>query len=118
MIYRLLAVLLPITASGVVAFFTFGISRWVAYLYRQLHGNLPLAPISQWFYPPSSWPYLFPLPFVLWAIVVAIKFRHSDRSVWLVGLVTLSFTVAFFSVFLFAIVLPFCPFPMVPMRPN
>jgi hypothetical protein len=116
MIPRLLTTWFPVASAIVVALSTFGLSRFAAYPHQAFTGDKPLPPISQVFFPPSFWPYLFPIPLALWAIVVTFRVRQNDQQPQLLSTVSFSITISFIAVFLFALILPFFPMIIEPIR--
>jgi hypothetical protein len=116
MIFRLIAGWFAVGMSAVTSLFLFAFSRWAAYGVEKLLSGKPLPVISSWFYPPSIWPYGFPLLGLLAALACSIWGRDSDRAWMLCITLALGTSIAFLAVFLFSIALPWIPFEITPLQ--
>jgi len=109
MILRLLSIWICVLTAGVVSFFSYGISRWVEYPLRKMYGTGKALPhISEWFYPPSFWPYLFFIPFIIWAISLSIRSEKKPDEITLIITTALSSTFIYLVISLLSILLPLC----------
>ncbi|MDD5260918.1 MAG: hypothetical protein PHD76_03625 [Methylacidiphilales bacterium] len=116
MITRIITGWITIAGSGVVSFFLFALSRWLDYPLAKLTGGKPLPVISTLFYPPTVWPYLFPVIFVLFAIYATARCRSVESTWTALCVLTLITTLMFVAIFLFSMALPWLPMRIYPIQ--
>lgn len=109
MIARIIAGWLAVAASVIVSLILYGTSRWIQNAIDQLLSGRALPVISTWFYPPSLWPYWFPVVGAAVALYCTFRARHSDSAWLLCVTISLSLCVVFTAVCIFSLSLPWLP---------
>ena len=118
MIARLISAWLTVATSVVVSLFLLGTSRWIHNAVDQMLAGRQLPQISIWFYPPSVWPYWFPILGAVTALFCTIRYRHSD-SAWLLSItISLSVCLVFIAIYIFAMTLPWLPIKIETLNGN
>jgi len=109
MLRKLLIIWFPMAATAGVAFCTWGMSPMAARIFRAHLGGKPLPGLTVLFYESSTWPYLFPIPIFLLAVLLSFRKKDNADNATVLAVATLSVTLLFLVIWLVAAVLPFIP---------
>jgi len=112
MFLRLLSVWIAVVGSALVSFFLFVTAHLFDPLRDRMIGGKPLPLISEYFYPPASLIYLFPLALVFWGLLITFRYRHSADQCLLFCITAVMATLLFLTAFHFAIACPLLPMPV------